>query len=78
MGLGTKNRQNKIAEICRAHLRGKYRAQAALVEEFIIEFEGAEPDIDVTRWSQFADVRRIQSEMLERLDAHFEEWLNPA
>jgi hypothetical protein len=48
-----------------------------LVEEFISEFEGAGKNCDLTRWGQFTDVRGIDKEMLERLDAHFQEWLNP-
>ena len=40
MGLGTKNRQKQTADICKQHLREKYRDQRGLVEEFILEFEG--------------------------------------
>jgi hypothetical protein len=39
MGLGTKNRQKQTADICKQHLREKYRDQRGLVEEFILEFE---------------------------------------
>jgi hypothetical protein len=35
MGLGTKNRQKQTADICKQHLREKYRDQRGLVEEFI-------------------------------------------
>jgi hypothetical protein len=35
MGLGTKNRQKQTADICKQHLREKYRDQRQLVEEFI-------------------------------------------
>jgi len=76
MGVGTKNRQLQNAEACKQHLREKYRAQSALVEEFIEEFEGRESDH--TRWTQFADEKRNRAEMLQRLDQHFENWLNPA
>ena len=41
MGLGTKNRQKQTADICKQHLREKYRDQRELVEEFIVEIEGA-------------------------------------
>jgi hypothetical protein len=58
-------------------VRYKYRQQARLVEEFILEFEGAGKNADLTRWSRFTDVRGIDKEMLQRLDAHFETWLNP-
>jgi hypothetical protein len=35
MGLGTKNRQKKTADICKQHLRVKYADKLGLVEEFI-------------------------------------------
>ena len=50
MGLGTKNRQKQTADICKQHLREKYRDQRGLVEEFILEFEGDRKNCDVTRW----------------------------
>ncbi len=59
MGLGTKNRQ-KTADICKQHLREKYRDKLELVEEFIVEIEGAPKNCDVTRWGQFADIKDIQ------------------
>jgi hypothetical protein len=77
MGLGTKNRQKQTADICKRHLREKYPDQRALVEEFIVEIEGSPKNCDVTRWGLFTDVKGIQKEMLERLEEHFEEWLNP-
>ncbi len=76
MGVGTKNRQLQNAEICKQHLREKYRDQAPLVEEFIEEFEGREADY--TRWTEFADAKRSRVEMIERLDQQFEQWLNPS
>jgi hypothetical protein len=74
MGLGTKNRQKQTADICKHHLRDKYRDKLGLVKEFIVEIEGARKNCDVTRWGQFTD---IKEEMLKRLDVHFEKWLNP-
>jgi len=74
MGLGTKNRQKQTADICKQHLREKYRDQRVLVEEFIVEIEGTAKNCDVTRWGRFTD---IKGEMLKRLEAHFEKWLNP-
>ncbi len=74
MGLGTKNRQNKRRTFAKQHLREKYRDKLGLVEEFIVEIEGARKNCDVTRWGQFTD---IKEEMLKRLDVHFEKWLNP-
>jgi hypothetical protein len=41
MGLGTKNRQKQTAEFCKQHLREKYPDKLRLVEEFIVEIEGA-------------------------------------
>lgn len=48
-----------------------------IVEEFVVEFEGTGKNHDVKRWSQFADIKRSDEEMLKRLDEHFEKWLNP-
>ena len=48
-----------------------------MVEEFIVEFEGARKDCDITRWGQFTDIKDIKGEMLTRLEAHFKKWLNP-
>jgi hypothetical protein len=69
MGLGTKNRQKQTADICKQHLREKYRDQRGLVEEFILEFEGARKNCDVTRWDRFTDIKDIKKEMLKRLEA---------
>ena len=52
MGLGTKNRQKQTADICKLHLREKYRDQRELVEEFIVEIEGTPKNCDVTRWGR--------------------------
>ena len=76
MALGTKNRQRQTAEACKQHLREKYRDRGALVEEFIVEFEGTGKDSDLTRWSSLTDIRGIEKEMLSRLDTFFETWLN--
>jgi len=77
MGLGTKNRQKQTADICKQHLREKYRDKLGLVEEFIVEIEDAPNDCDVTRWCQFTDIKDIKKEMFKRLESHFENWLNP-
>jgi hypothetical protein len=45
--------------------------------EFISELEGAGKNSDLTRWSSFTDVGGFNKEMLQRLDAFFETWLNP-
>jgi hypothetical protein len=76
MGLGTKKRQKQTAEICKRHLREKYSNQVGLVEEFFLEFEGAPKNCDVSHWSQFTGIKDIKEEMLKRLEAHFERWLN--
>ena len=77
MGLGTKNRQNQTAEVCKQYLREQHKECLALVEEFIQEVEGTGNTHDVTKWSQFTDIKGIKDEMLKRLDEHFEKWLNP-
>ena len=41
-----------------------------------MEIEGAPKNCDVTRWSQFADIKDIKKEMFKRLEVHFENWLN--
>ena len=70
--LGTKHRLQQSADVCKHHLRDK---KNPLVEEFIAEFEGK--DRDHTGGSgQFADLRRMNSEMLQRVDAAFEKWLS--
>ena len=77
MGLGTKNRQKQTADICKQNKKKKYRDKLGLVEEFIIEIEGARKNCDVTRLGQFTDIKDIKEGMLKRLDVHFEKWLNP-
>jgi hypothetical protein len=77
MGFGTKNRQKQTADICKQHLREKYRDQRGLVEEFIVEIEGAPKNCDVTGWGRFTDIKDVKKEMLKRLEVHFEKWLNP-
>ena len=44
-----------------------------------MEIEGAPQncDVDVTRWGRFTDIKDIKREMLKRLEAQFEKWLNP-
>jgi len=78
MSLGTKNRQQQTGESCKEHLRGLHKDKLVLVNEFIAEFEGTGKTRDITRWSQFSDSKENKDEMLARLDAHFDGWLNPA
>jgi hypothetical protein len=66
MGFGTKNRQKQTADICRQHLREKYRDKLELVEEFIVEIKRTPKNCDVTRWAQFTDIKDIRKEMLRR------------
>lgn len=75
MALGTKNRIVQVAEACRRHLRETYANQAELVEEYIVEQEGPEHACDPARWLRFTDVKRSQGEMLARLEADFQAWL---
>ncbi|MCX6967285.1 MAG: hypothetical protein NTZ46_05795 [Verrucomicrobia bacterium] len=76
MGLGTKNRQNQTAELCKDHLRATYGDQLVLVEDFIREIEGSGKACDPARWGQFTDLSRDVDAMLARLDAQFSKWLN--
>ena len=76
MGLGTKNRLNQTAEVCKEHLRGKYSLQRNLVEDFILEIEGTTKSKDILKWSQFTNLDRNVAEMLSRLDEQFTRWLN--
>ena len=76
MGLGTKNRQNQTAELCKDHLRTMYGAQLVLVEDFVREIEGVGKANDLTQWGQFTDVSRDTDAMLVRLDEKFNKWLN--
>jgi hypothetical protein len=69
MGLGTKNRQKQTADICKQHLREKYRDQRGLVEEFILEFEGDRKNCDVTRWDLFTDIKDIKRDAQAPRDA---------
>ena len=72
MGLGTKNRLKQTAELCKQHLWEKYPDKLALVEEFIVEIEGPPQNCDLTRWSQFTDIRDIKKEIFRRLELKFE------
>jgi hypothetical protein len=49
----------------------------ALVEEFIAELEGSGKSHDPTRWTKFTDAKHSTSEMLQRVDAAFDAWMNP-
>jgi hypothetical protein len=77
MALGTKNRQNETAQVCKQHLRETQRDKLALVEEFIVEIEGAGKNHDAARWLRFSDASWKNGEMLKRLEREFEAWLNP-
>jgi hypothetical protein len=77
MSLGTKNRQKQTADLCKKHLREKNPDKLALVEEFIVEIEGTGKEQDITHWGQLTDSTGDNKEMLKRLDAAFEKWLNP-
>lgn len=72
----TKQRQHQAADTCKQHLREQYPDKLSLVEEFISEFEGTGRNEDITKWSRFNDESWIELEMLNRLEEHFEKWLN--
>ncbi len=77
MSIGTKNRLNQSSSTCKAHLREQHPQELALVEEFIAEIEGSGKNHDATKWNQFTDAKRSTAEMLERVDAAFDAWMNP-
>ena len=76
MGIGTKNRQNQTAELCRDHLRTTYASQGNLVEDFIVEIEGDGKSKDILQWGRFTNMDRNTAAMLSRLDEAFNRWLN--
>ena len=76
MGLGTKNRQNQTADLCREHLRVTYAAQGVLVEDFIVEIEGSGKTRHILKWEEFTNMARDTTAMLGRLDEQFNKWLN--
>ncbi len=76
MGIGTKNRQNQTADLCREHLRSMYSSQRGLVEDFILEIEGSGKSRDIVQWSQFTNKDRNPATMLPLLDKKFNGWLN--
>ena len=77
LSIGTKNRLNQTGTTCKTHLREKYVQHMALVEEFIVELEGSGKSHDPTRWTKFTDAKHSTSEMLQRVDAAFDAWMNP-
>jgi primosomal replication protein N len=77
MSIGTKNRLNLIGTTCKAHLREQFSGEGVLVEEFIAEFEGTGKNADLNAWAKFTDAKRDNTEMLRRVDAAFETWMNP-
>jgi hypothetical protein len=77
MSLGTKHRQQQTADVCKQHLRDEHKDKLSLVNEFIAEFEGTGKNQDILCWSLFTDAKQDNTEMLQRLDEHFEKWLNP-
>ena len=76
MGLGTQNRLNQTADLCKEHLRSTYAPQGDLVEDFIIEVEGAGKSKEILKWSQFTNSDRNTESMFSRLDEKFNRWLN--
>jgi len=76
MGIGTKNRQNQTAELCKEHLRTTYASQGTLVEDFIIEVEGSGKARDILKWGEFTNMDRDTAAMLALLDVKFNKWLN--
>lgn len=75
MSLGTKNRLAQTATRCREYLRQTHGDKLELVNEFIAEMEG--PDRDAGQWNKLTDLKRNESEMLQRVEESFQRWLNP-
>lgn len=75
MSIGTKNRLQRIGTVCRDHLRQTHADsdEATLVEEFIAEIQSTD---DETPWAQFTDAKRSDGEMIDRVEAAFQKWLN--
>jgi hypothetical protein len=73
MSVGTKNRLQQTATLCKDHLRSTFPDQGDLVNEFIAEIEGGERD--ATAWSQFADLKRNSGDLVANAEAAFREWL---
>ncbi len=74
MSLGTRNRLIHNATLCGDHLRKGHGDKLALVNEFIAEIEREEA---AAAWNRFTDLKRSEREMLQRVAAEFERWLNP-
>jgi hypothetical protein len=77
MGLGIQEPAETNGGHLQAASPGKIPRPVGAVEEFILEFEGDRKNCDVTRWDRFTDIKDIKKEMLKRLEAHYEKWLNP-
>ncbi len=75
MGLGTKNRQNQTAELCREHLRSAHASHGMLVEDFIREIEGEGKSRDILQWGRFTNMDRDPAAMFGRLNETFNRWL---
>jgi hypothetical protein len=74
-------RNQEPAETNGGHLQAasprKIPGSAGASGRIHLEFEGAGKNCDVTCWDLFTDIKDIKKEMLKRLEAHFEKWLNP-
>jgi hypothetical protein len=62
MGLGIQESAETTADICKQHLREKYRDQQGLVEEFIVEIEVTRKNCDIARWARFTDIKDIKKD----------------
>jgi integrase len=71
MGLGTKNRQKQTADICKQHLREKYRDKLGLVEEFIVEGRTAEARQFIEKGLAMPDVEKDDPENYPYLRAAY-------
>jgi hypothetical protein len=62
MGLGIQESAETTADICKQHLREKYRDQQGLVEEFIVEIEVTPKNCDIARSARFTDIKDIKKD----------------
>ena len=44
-------------------------------EKFIVEFEGARKDCDITHWGQFTDIKDVEQKSLRASRCTFKKWL---
>jgi hypothetical protein len=74
--LAAKIRESEVAEACKALLHEAHHDALNLVEEFIVEIEGAGKDRDLSQWIWFAGAGFNTAKIPERLEREFQKWLD--